>query len=203
MRNRLISLLLFVASASPCMGDVLLWLVDTTATVDGGSIFQYISAIPEDDYNWNAARVRVSGGSLSSPQYLPIYGEDEFGNTELLDGDMGMSFGESGGFWGCGVPVGNQSPILNGLLGEYLFAVELGRGHWDETTDFVSWTTLAQSADIRGEDLAGYIYPQYDLNPPTNGIWIPTEFYTVPEPSTMLLILLGVSVVLLRRKHCQ
>ena len=124
-----ISMILAVLFAFSSIGDVLVWQVDSTATVDGANIFQYVSAIPEDDNNWCAARVRVTGGSLSSPQYLSIYGEDEYGNTEIWDGEGGMSFGDNGGYWGCGVPVGNQSPLLNGVLGEYLFAVEIGRGY--------------------------------------------------------------------------
>ena len=85
-------------------GDVMLWTVDGDATVDGtSSVYAFLSPVPEDDLHNPAARVKISGGGLSSPVYLDNYWSDEdTGEWGLEGGDVGVWVGDPGsGYYGA------------------------------------------------------------------------------------------------------
>ena len=109
-------------------GDVLKWTVDENATVDGTmSIYQFATAIPEDDLNYPAARVKLSGGSLSSPVYLDNYWQEEGSDHFELDeggGYYGVWIGDTGsGRYGVML---QQSFVSSEIAAEALFSIEIG-----------------------------------------------------------------------------
>ena len=188
-----------VASAGD---DVLYWMVDDSATVEKDGVTSSISSFFESydapDGSAFAARVRVTGGDIQDGQdvfldlYIPGYGLDEGG------GEYGVEFSEVGGYWGAGVPTGNQSPSGDFSAGspEYSFIVELGN---IDSSD--NWTTVATSAAATYSSLADYIHQTFDMNPSSMAVWTPTEFAAVPEPSSGLLVTIGLAVLALRRKR--
>ena len=194
---------LFVAGVSVADDDILYWMIDSSATVakEGktssvASFFENYGA-PQDSAF--AARVRVTGGNIQEGQdvfldlYIPGYGLDVDG------GEYGVEFSEVGGYWGAGVPTGNQSPSGDYSAGtpEFSFIVELGN---IDSGD--NWTTVATSAAKAYSDLGDYIHQTFDINPGQIAVWTPAQFTAaVPEPSGGLLTLMGVALLALRRKR--
>ena len=189
-----------VASAGD---DVLYWMIDNSATVEKDGVTSSISSFFESydapDGSAFAARVRVTGGDIQDGQdvfldlYIPGYGLDEGG------GEYGVEFSEVGGYWGAGVPTGNQSPSGDFSAGspEYSFIVELGN---IDSSD--NWTTVATSAAATYSSLGNYIHQTFDINPGQIAVWAPTAFSVpVPEPSSGLLTLIGFAFLALRRKR--
>ena len=195
---------LLTTGAALAEEDVLYWMVDSSATVEKNgqttsvaSFFENYGALEGSAF---AARIRVTGGSIQEGQdvfldlYIPGHGVDEGG------GYRGVEFGDAGGYWGAGVPTGNQSPSGDYSAGtpEYSFIVELGNIDSSE-----NWTTVATSATKTYSELASaqYIHQTFDLNPSTLAVWTPTQFTAaVPEPSGGLLTALGLALLALRRK---
>ena len=191
-----------VASAGD---DVLYWMVGDSATVEKDGVTTSISSF-FDSYGAPegsafAARVRVTGGDIQDGQdvfldlYIPGYGVDT-GN-----GDLGVEFSDVGGYWGAGVPTGNQSPSGDFSAGtpEYSFIVELGN---IDSSD--NWTTVATSASATYSSLGGYIHETFDINPGQIAVWTPTAFTApVPEPSSGLLMAVGLALLALRRKRAK
>lgn len=187
-----------VASAGD---DVLYWMVDTTATVEQDGVTTSVASF-FDNYGAPAgsafaARVRVTGGDIQDGQdvfldlYIPGYGPDVGG------GAYGVTFSEVGGYWGAGVPTGNQSPSGSYAAGspEYSFIVELGN---IDASD--NWTTVATSAAATYSSLGTYIHETFDINPSSMAVWTPTDFTVAPEPSSGLLTAIGLALLALRRK---
>ena len=169
---------LLTAGVSFADEDVLYWMIDSNATVekDGvtSSVSSFFGEAPEGSAF--AARVRVTGGNITEDTfldlYVPGYGVDEGG------GEWGVEFGDAGGYWGAGVPTGNQSPISAYSAGspEFSFIVELGN---IDSSD--NWTTVATSAAKAYSDLADYIHQTFDINPGQLAVWTPTQFTAVPD----------------------
>ena len=186
--------------------QVLYWMVDDTAVVTMGdgttpNMSTFLPAETED--TWSAARIRVTGGNIADGEsvFLDLY--DSQGN--VMAGDLGIAFGENAGYWGAGVPVGNQSPIGDYAAGtpEYNFIVEIGNVAWDESSGTASWVeTIAKSDSVSYTWLyeANHIAATFDLNPPPGMVWTPTTFTEVPEPSSGLLLLIGGALLALRRR---
>ena len=183
--------------------DVLYWMIDDTATVTplgGGeavSVSDFFSSHElAGEGSAFAARIRVTGGDITEDTfldlYLPGYGLDVGG------GEYGVEFSEVGGYWGAGVPTGNQSPSGNYSAGlpEYSFIVELGN---IDSSD--NWTTVATSAAATYSSLADYIHQTFDMSPSSMAVWTPTEFTAVPEPSCGMLMVVGMAILALRRKR--
>ncbi len=195
---------IMAASVSDAGDDVLYWMVDDTATVNewwaGGrgviGIEEFFGT-PEEGSAY-AARIRVTGGNIQEGQdvfldlYIPGYGIDVGG------GAYGVEFSNVGGYWGAGVPTGNQSPSGDYSAGspEYSFMVELGN---IDSSD--NWTTVATSAAVAYSKLEQYIHETFDIGPSTLAAWTPVVFTAVPEPSCGLLTALGLALLALRRKR--
>ena len=77
-------------------------------------------------------------------------------------------------------------------------AVVVELGYYDEDYNFFG---IASASDTFG-GLSGHRYQQGDIGPP-HGDWQPSPFtlYAVPEPSTAILALLGVTLLFHRRKQ--
>ena len=190
--------------------EVLYWMVDDRATVDGGSIVDFVESygMYEEEYNGGiytaynvAARVKVTSGDGSGLYYLPIY----FGEGLTEDGEFGVDFSPNlGGSWGSGVPTGNQSSLndLNySLFAEYVFQVELGEITWDDVAENYDWVTLAKSDEFAASSLNDYIHESFDLYPSSLQVWTPMTFHTIPEPNSFILLSIGISMLLLSRKR--
>ena len=182
--------------------EVLYWMVDDTAEVDDhgtkSSVSDFLPA--ETENSWSAARIRVTGGDITGDVFLDVY--DENGVLQTGSGAVGIAFGDTGsGYWGAGVPTGNQSP-LGGYAGtspEYSFIIELGNVAWDGNA--ASWVdTVAVSQAATYSDISQFIHTSFDPNPMVGGAWAPTT-YNVPEPSSGLLLLVGGGLLLLRRRR--
>ena len=207
MNRHLLKMAAFVAAlltvgVASAEEDVLYWMIDSSATVEKDGVTSSVSSF-FDNYGAPAnsafaARVRVTGGNIQEGQdvfldlYIPGYGLDEGG------GAWGVEFSTAGGYWGAGVPTGNQSPSGNYSAGtpEFSFIVELGN---IDSSD--NWTTVATSAATAYSDLGDYIHQTFDINPGQLAVWTPTQFTAVPEPSGGLLTLMGVALLALRRKR--
>ena len=193
---------LLVAGVSVADEDVLYWMIDSSATVekDGetSSVASFFENYGAPDGSAFAARVRVTGGNIQEGQdvfldlYIPGYGVGVGG------GEWGVEFSDAGGYWGAGVPTGNQSPSGNYSAGtpEFSFIVELGN---IDSSD--NWTTVATSAAKAYSDLGDYIHQTFDINPGQLAVWTPASFQAVPEPSGGLLTLMGVALLALRRRR--
>ena len=187
-----------VASAAG-ESDVLYWMVDSSAKVGEKTAGEYYADWAAlngaTEGSAFAARIRVTGGNITEDTfldlYLPGYGLDVGG------GEYGVEFSEVGGYWGAGVPTGNQSPSGSFSAGspEYSFIVELGN---IDSSD--NWTTVATSAAATYSSLADYIHQTFDMNPSSMAVWTPTSFEAVPEPSSGLLVMIGFAILALRRK---
>ena len=183
--------------------DVLYWMVDNSATVEKDGVTSLISSFFESydapEGSAFAARVRVTGGDIQDGQdvfldlYIPGSSVDEGG------GAWGVEFSDAGGYWGAGVPTGNQSPSGDFSAGtpEYSFIVELGN---IDSSD--NWTTVATSASATYSSLGDYIHETFDINPGQIAVWTQTTFTApVPEPSSGLLMAVGLALLALRRKR--
>lgn len=199
---------IFSVSVSFADEAVLYWMVDDTAQVTKGdgttpNITDFLPVETED--GWSAARIRVTGGNIAdgASVFLNLY--DSQGNVTA--GDLGIAFGNNGsGYWGAGVPVGNQSPIGDYAAGTpgYNFIVEIGNVAWDESSGTASWVeTIAKSESVSYTWLykANHIGATFDLNPPPGMAWTPTAFTEVPEPSSGILALIGGALLALRRRN--
>ena len=191
-----------VASAGD---DVLYWMIDNSATVEKDGVTTSVASFFKNygapEGSAFAARVRVTGGDIQDGQdvfldlYIPGSGVDEGG------GEYGVEFSDVGGYWGAGVPTGNQSPSGDFSAGtpEYSFIVELGN---IDSSD--NWTTVATSASATYSSLGDYIHETFDINPGQIAVWSPTTFTApVPEPSSGLLMAVGLALLALRRKRTE
>ena len=185
--------------------DVLYWMVDGSATInkwwsdeagDAGiyNISQYFSSFYPEGSEF-AARVRVTGDDITGDTFLQLY----YSGGVIDDGEFGVDFENTvGGYWGAGVPTGNQSPSQDYSAGspEYSFIVEIGNIVDD------NWTTIATSKPAQYSELKNdYIHETFDMSPSALKIWTPASFTAVPEPSGGLLTALGLAMLALRRKR--
>ncbi len=197
MKRLIVLLLCMFMSIAYAVDEVLYWMVEEDTVVHyQDRTSQHMSMlVPENTDSSLAARVRVVGGNLTEDTFLNLYA----GNGEVWDASMGIDFGDFGsGYWGCGVPVGNQAPMSDFASPEFSFIMEIGNYNWNDD----NWTTVASSASQSYNSLAekDYIHYAFDLYPPSNKVWSPKDFYApVPEPNTGLLILIGVSMLALKR----
>lgn len=198
--------LLWAGVSSAAENDVLYWMVDENASVtrtDGttATISDYFAS-PSPDVAVSgtayAARVRVTGGNIQPGEdvfldlYIPGAGVEEG------SGYLGVDFSDDSGYWGAGVPTGNQSPSGGYSAGtpEYSFVVELGN---IDASD--NWTTVATSAAATYSSLGDYIHKTFDVNPGQTAVWTPTQFTAVPEPSSGVLAAFGIALLALRRRR--
>lgn len=196
---------LVLINSFTCNGDTLYWMVKddpvmpivTLERTDGTETFLCSYIQPGDDSY--SVRIRVVGNGSSS--ILPIY--DGVG---WVDGTTGAWIGhdlasEGGSGW-------FTSGILASTLENYdesslLFLMEIGEYLYDENSDEGFWVrTIAQSDPKTREELARFTHPGGVAVP--SDIWSPTKFYEigggVPEPSSAILIMLGIGILSLKRR---
>ena len=143
-------------------------------------------------YRWNGlgvngARVVSMAGDVASPLAISYYSDKAIVDTVATMIPMPMN--------------GAMPPLYAALPSDpsgLSFAIELG--NYNNGT----WTTLATSGSLDYNSLenSGYTYMPSagDLALATLTAWAPTA-YSVPEPSSGLLILLGASLLALKRRR--
>ena len=95
----------------------------------------------------------------------------------------------------------NMSPLTQEMMQEYMFMIELGENVWDSLIEDYNWSPLAYSDTVEGQWLKQkYTSEEGSLAPPTFTTWTPMNYHTVPEPSASLLCIIGLGVLLLKRK---
>ena len=203
--SRFATLIAAILTAGISLADeeVLYWMVDDNAKVNDHGTISYISDFlpAETDDSFSAARIRVTGGDITGDVFLDVY--DSAGNLQVGSGALGIAFGDNGGYWGAGVPTGNQSPLgdYTGTSPEYSFIIEIGNCRWDESSDTTSWVeTIAVSQAATYSDITRYIHTSFNMNPSMGEAWTPTT-YNVPEPSGGLLMLIGGGLLALKRRR--
>ena len=206
LRLAALAAVILAANLLPADEQVLYWMVNDSAEVTKGdgttpNMSTFLPAETED--TWSAARIRVTGGNIADGEsvFLDLYDSD----GTVLSGDLGIAFGDNAGYWGAGVPVGNQSPIGDYAAGtpEYNFIVEIGNVAWNESSGTASWVeTIAKSEPVSYTWLyeANHLGATFSMNPPLGMAWTPTAFTEVPEPSSGLLMLIGGALLALRRR---
>ena len=144
--------------------------------------------VPLSGYNWNgldvtAARVVSMNGNVDTPLALHYNAGGKLTDTDVSVVGMGVN-----------MPLYAAMPDDPSSLS---FAIELG--NYNDGT----WTTLATSGSLDYTSLqsAGYTYmpSSGELALATLTAWAPTA-YPVPEPSPGLLLLLGASLLALKRR---
>ena len=180
-------------------GTPLLWEVvdtgDPSIPDTGPTDLKYIDELVSrpDGYNVNGARIRVA--SDGTPIYLNLF--DQESGTEYVYGMLPIMPQLEPGYE---TPIFSQAgPVWTdlGAYGDsaYSFLVELG--HMDENGN---WTVMAVSETATYEALQAAGFTTSDaVNYPNMTPWTPT--FTVPEPSSGLLLLVGGALLSLRRKR--
>lgn len=176
--------------------SVLLWMVTDPLDESSGlmiSELKYIRDMADED-KYAVARVAVfddSGNRVTEADgaytYLSVWGE----NGERADGIVLPS---AEGTWTSERPTYAD---VSGYSASYSFMIEIGI--FDEATD--AWVILAHSESATYQELytAGDIVDG-SLVAPEHAPWSGGN-YSVPEPSSGLLILMGAGLLALRRRR--
>ena len=121
------------------------------------------------------------------PYYVLEHGID---TTDIGHPDVGMV----GAAW-------NMSPLTKEMLDEYMFMIELGENVWDSLIQDYNWSPLAYSDTVEGQWLKNkYTSENGTIAPPNFNPWTPMNYHTVPEPSELMLCIIGFGLLLLKRK---
>ena len=165
-------------------GEVLWWLVD----VDYKSIKGTGTTVTAGELGVNGARIRYESTN-GDYGWLPLFGLDENDKFVQYEGANGVLlpaeyFGDLGG------SLSDSS---------YSFVLELGN------YDNGKWTgTSMESEKAKYADLVknNHITQWYEDAPAYGTPWTPDNFMVVPEPNSAMLLLLGASILALRRRRC-
>jgi hypothetical protein len=166
-------------------GEVIWWLVEDLDKITAKTVSGETVSAADPDLNINAARIRYDNGTDSG--YLPIYAVDIDNKVHLATGTGGAAL----------LP-GEYFTALGGMTGpSYSFVIELG--NWSNG----NWLgTAMESASSSYDDLKSknHIASWQDTLPAYSTPWTPDSYSVVPEPSSGLMVLIGVSALLLRRR---
>lgn len=203
MFKKLTALVVICAMSLFGYGDVLLWTIDSSSFVDDTPMSVFVSPLQEDDENWAVGRVKVTTGA-GVVKYLDLYAPSGDINVvgETYPGAEGVWIGGGGEFYGTGGEV--QGVLSSDVDASALFAIEIGMNHWiDDGTEEgrIDFELLAITNPHTYEQLQEFMYQQQDINPLDLHAWNPTYYHT-PEPSTSLLCIIGLGVLMLKRKPC-
>ena len=164
----------YAASAS-----VLLWLVDDQAASDAGI------------GSWDTVKVSYGNAdaySTSTHDYLNIGGQSSSSWGESLTSTQIGNIEKYEGF-----ALADLSGITGGDANSQYYFIELYNGE-----NLVGYT----STGLGGNDLSNYIKEWSDLSNMTQSMtgWGGAQFTAVPEPTSGMLMLLGMALLGLRRK---
>ena len=188
---------------------LLYWEVVDTATIDGVLLDDYVSwyAQAHNDFDEGGKSGKIAGARTvfydtggNGPVLMNIYDnagghwtDTGFTDTFINDEDVPTTVVGTGG--------GMYSHFTASDASQLAFAIELG--NWENG----EWVTLATSGTMSYSDLAVTSVDGMHILQMRDGIdvddfqpWAPTT-YAVPEPSSGLLVLIGASLLALRRRR--
>jgi hypothetical protein len=116
---------------------------------------------------------------------------------ETYPGEECIWIGGGGEFWGA---EGNQGVLPSDVDSTASFAIEIGLNHYNSGTDSIDFELLAATDEYAYDQLTDFMYMQHDINPSTSSPWVPVYYHSAPEPSMSILLGIGISIVLLRRR---
>lgn len=197
----------FAVTASDIGDSVLLWGVDTRDSVNDNGRSTTVGELKSRGFpglgtgeqNVNAARIRVfdENGSAMDGVWLDLYYQD--GNEWKVGAGMhDLSFDEGQAYTDTssgtsGTYVGPSWADFGQYAdSRYSFAIELGF-----LNDDCQWLSMAYG-EIVGYDNLNKFRTTDIVADPTYTPW--TSTYTVPEPSSGLLLLMGSALLALRRR---
>lgn len=178
-------LLLVGSSLMPARADeagALLWMIERPDIVDRGPADGYVS--PEG-LSITGARV-VATDSDGASVYLNLCydgGDGDFVVTEISLASLTSDY-RAGPLWASLAGLSNAE--------SYTYAIELG------TMDHGMWNVLAVSDPHSFSQLDAFV--AYDAMSVPVDIWSPHS-YSIPEPSSGILLLVGAALLMLRRKE--
>ena len=167
-------------------GEVLWWLVDIGYENIEGT-YSDGTTVTAKELGVNGARIRYESTN-GDYGWLPLFGLDENDKFVQYEGVNGVLLPAE--YFGS----------LDGLSAESCtFVLELGNyqsGKWIGTSlesEAVSYHDLVKNNHIT----------QWHETAPSYGTpWTPDNFMVVPEPNSAMLLLLGASILALRRRRC-
>ena len=155
----------------------------------------YIDEIPYrpsseyPDAKVTSAKVRVTSATGDLPVYLEIY--DQKMTTHYSNQTLPMTYQDDVG----AIQAGPVWTDFGDYVGEgNTFQVELGFYDGDK------WVVMATSETVDYQELFEQGHTSFQaLDYPNHGPWQPT--FTIPEPSSGLLLLIGTALLALKRKQ--
>jgi hypothetical protein len=189
--KKIIKISLILLSAAFCPfggfaeegGELLWWMVGEaggiTGTDDDGKVYS------ATELGVQKARVRYESESDSG--YLTLWALDE--NNDFYQPANSSA--------GVGIPAEYYGSLasLGGNSASYSFVIELG--NWSNG----KWTGMMESDSVKYGDLVSqkHIASWDNIAPIDSTYWSPSSYHVIPEPNSALLLLLGVSLLSLRR----
>ena len=163
-------------------GEVLWWMVEEDDENPQRVVDWYGTPSTISEIGANSARLRAEDAS-GTVTYLDFYVLNPYTDD----------FEEWPGLDGAAIPVWAYADVSG--MESYSFAVELG--NW-ENGEWVK--TLVDSEPVPYDNLQAHIKEWDGIDPIDSFAWIPSA-YSVPEPSSGLLVLLGGAFMALRRRR--
>lgn len=147
---------------------------------------------------------RAGGESFDAVVYLDLYFEDggrwitdptadpRIDSAWIVKGVMSGEDGKSAYAMASLETIGSGSDLLS----TYSFAIELGS--WTGDGGDADWILAAFSGSQTYAQLAEFMNTELQIQDPA--VWMPTS-YSVPEPTSGMLILIGGALLALKRKR--
>ena len=168
-------------------GEVLWWLVDIDYKSIKGT-YNDGTTVTAGELGVNGARIRYESTN-GDYGWLPLFGLDENDKFVQYEGANGVLLPAE--------YFGN----LGGSLSDSSYSFVLELGNYDNG----KWTgTSMESASANYTDLVNnnHITQRHETAPAYGTPWTPDNFMVVPEPNSAMLLLLGASILALRRRRC-
>ena len=210
----LISFIFIISSFNFCYSDLLYWMVDSDAEVVNTGEYVYLFLMDHDEIVWDGsthiivARVNVYDGNGNLLKTMEnITGPIGGGNSW----DTYIDIGHPGSGKTPEIGATATSTQWNNLGRPYYYQVEIlaGEKHGGAYIyEEVMWSAMFSGALLEHQ---GSYDLTYDPHLENMVPWIPTEFYTsnpvpkydwplIPEPTAGILELVGICMLLLKRK---
>ena len=195
LKTLIVGLVLSMAERARGEGEssVLLWMVDdnlvneVSGAVAPVPVSELLSRPDGQPVNYARVLAVKTDGSGTAPIFLDLYAYSQ--GERFPAGDFtDVADGYAGPLWAN--VTGYEDPAWS-------FMIELG--NFSETSDSEVWTPMAYSERATYEELARFIQRGETSDPPFTP-WTGGS-YTVPEPTSGLLMLFGGALLALRRQR--
>lgn len=193
MKNWLFAVLA-VAVATNATANRILWLDirGDLSTVSGEAFGDFMDRNGVSDIGLDMMAVTPSGQILTwYNDYGSGFEEDDIGPWLLPEGGDGYAWSAQ-----------NQQINITDVSDSDTVRILAGYFDWDAIGDGpldMNYYTALAYTDASLSSLTSFMYENHDINPPKPH-WIPTTWTPVPEPSTASFAILGMILLLKRRK---